>query len=219
MKKILSFLLVLALCLGLTGPVLGADPEPEAATGPLWRKLRGKNYYPVTQTENWAEMSRAERVASCQLSDETMDTMPTQELLWAVLNYPFMIDMYAFNNYRTGFLHVYSEFPALAGLADRADLGAALVETYEAIPVATGKEDADNYIFELAVLEILAAQPEMTNGLTQSELEQLVRTAAVKYEEKSATSDINGGHMATFYEAAADSPDSAVSRAIIAAAE
>lgn len=57
-------------------------------------------HYPVTLTPNWTEMKRTDRVDACQLSNDAIENMSTEELLQTVLAYPFMIDLYAFDTYR-----------------------------------------------------------------------------------------------------------------------
>ena len=52
-------------------------------------------------------MKRTDRVDACQLSNDAIENMSTEELLQTVLAYPFMIDLYAFDTYRAGFEHVY----------------------------------------------------------------------------------------------------------------
>ena len=55
---------------------------------------------PVTLTPNWTEMTRSDRVDACQIPNDAIANMSTEELLQAVLAYPFMIDLYAFDTYR-----------------------------------------------------------------------------------------------------------------------
>lgn len=212
MKKLLGLFLVLALCLGIAAPAMAAlEQDFENSDLESWRELGEKDYYPITKTEQWTEMDRTQRITACQLSPEQMQTMPTEEMLWAVLKCPFMVELYVFDSYRAGFLHLYDQFPALGALTAREDYGGVLIDTYGHIPVATSETLAeDNYIFLLSVLEILVAQPEMTGCLTDAEREEIVRIAERKHEEKCDTAEINGGNATTFYEAVAETPNSAL---------
>ena len=47
------------------------------------------SYYDVVYTSEWAEMTRPERVSACQLSTEELQSLSTDELLHAALDFPF----------------------------------------------------------------------------------------------------------------------------------
>lgn len=213
-KKIISLVLVLALAASFSAAAATVANVDSASTA--------LDYYPIVSASEWPEMERAERVAACQFSNEEIAAMSTEELLFAVLDYPFMIDLFAFNSYRDGFLHVYSEFPALAALTAREDYSDALVSVYAEMPVASASsqddEEMSDDIFNLSVLEILIAQPEMTECLQDGTIGELVQIADNKCSEKLAEEAINGGNVSTFYDAVNESPDSAMAVAANATA-
>ncbi len=202
MKRILSLVLALFLFLGFSAPVLAHPQVPG-------REREIARYYPIIESEEWKEMDRDSRVEACQIP---ADSLTTAELLNTILACPLMIDLYAFDTYSDGFNSVYHELPALKVLAERKDFGAVLSDFYISLPVASAS-DCSN-IMEMSITEILIAQPEMTDALSQDVLESLVNTAAQKRLEKSSTMSTNGGNLNTFYEAAHENPDSAISLAI-----
>lgn len=173
--------------------------------------------YPVTVTDEWEDMSREERVAACQLSEEDIDEMSTEELLQYVLNYPFMVDIYAFSTFEQGFYHVFEEFEAISLLVDREDYGETLIDTYAAVPVVTSVQTRSNTdyqnIWDLGILEILIAQPEMTETLSSSEIADLATTADKKFDEKMDALDVYSGSCESFAQALNENPDSAIALA------
>lgn len=145
-------------------------------------------HYPITSTPNWVEMDRTDRVAACQLSKESTAKMSTEELLQAVLSYPFIIDLYAFDTDRAGFEHVYREFPALAELTRRADFGIVLTDFYRSIPAehaytVSGDANCQNAIF-LSTIKILIAQDEVTSRLDEATIHLLSQIAEEKNPER-----------------------------------
>lgn len=216
-KRMISLTLVLALVASFSATAIAATDIDTVSTA-----LDTDDYYSVVSTSEWPAMDRAERVAACQLSNEEIDAMSTEELFFAVLDYPFMIDLFAFNSYREGFLHVYREFPALAALAAREDYSDVLVSMYRGLPVASASNQDDeemcDNILDLSVLEILIAQPEMTACLPNATIEEIGQIADGKCSEKLSEQAINGGNVATFYDAVNESPDSAMAVAALATA-
>ncbi len=173
---------------------------------------------PVTFTPTWTEMTRSDRVDACQIPKDAIANMSTEELLQAVLAYPFMIDLYAFDTYRDGFEHVYREFPALAELAKRTDFGLVLIDFYHNIPVERTSDVSGNTNYEniraLSIIEILIAQEEMTGGLDEAEINSLIQIAEEKNLERRHTLEVTCGNLTTFYDALRGNPHSTTARAV-----
>lgn len=163
--------------------------------------------YPVVLTDSWKNMERSQRVAACRLSNEEISEMDTSKLITTILQNPFMIDLYAFDSFEQGFEHLRNEFPEVAALESRMDLGQSLIEVYKEIPVVTNKDDA-NQILNLSFMEILIAQPEMTDNLSEADLNTIVEIATDKYYEKLDYLPINRGSCNTFFNAVSDAPES-----------
>lgn len=104
-------------------------------------------------------MKLKERITACQIPDDTINSMTTETLLNSVLDYPFMIDLLAYDTCREGFLNVYANFPALQKLLERNDLGNALKSR-------TLKGTSSNDILRNIYCTILISQPEIENKLS-----------------------------------------------------
>lgn len=128
-------------------------------------------------------MDRAKRVSACQLSKEELQSLSTDELLQAALDYPFFIEILAFNTNREGFLHVLNESTVLQELLNREDGGEVLISRYAATPVPTVNEN--NYLSDLWKLEIMLAQPEFTDSMNEQQIAKILEIAEERNEEKS----------------------------------
>lgn len=210
LRVVTGFIMVVVLLVVGVVPVFAAESAETI-------DLKSAQLYPVTTTDEWKEMSRADRVAACQISEEDILEMSTEDLLQYVLNYPFMIDIYAFSTFEMGFEHVYAEFDAISSLIEREDYGQILIDTYAAIPVETSlsarNSDCHQNIWDLGVLEILIAQPEMTASLSSAEIADLAAIAESKLTAKTNAIDIYRGSCASFAQALNENPDSAVALA------
>lgn len=136
-------------------------------------------YLAVNQQE-WATMTRAERVALCQIPQNIVDSMSTEVLLASVLDYPFMIDLLAFSSFREGFLHVYEEFPALQTLLQRDDFARLAAKQYMEVREGTSANDLVNSIF----LGVLMEQPEVLekiSSLSHHPIEPVPNSSALVY--------------------------------------
>lgn len=86
--------------------------------------------YPITEphvytiqpgTEEWKNMTTRERYASCHVSSEEAAMMTTAALAETVINYPYLINMYAYGKLATGIEFVCRYCPALVELLSRPD--------------------------------------------------------------------------------------------------
>lgn len=224
MKKIGVFRVIVALS-GIVCLAIGGAMSVFASTESRRDRLVGvelsrTELYSITTTSEWKDMSRPERVAACQLSKDEIEKLSTRELLQYCLDYPFMIDIYAYSSYKSGFKHVTEELAFISDLVNRDDYGRVLVDTYSAMPIVTKNslEDAQvSYdVCKLNLLEILIAQPEMTETMSEREVTELASVVEQKFREKSESLDIYSGSCASFADALNENPDTAIALAVSA---
>ncbi|MDE6708776.1 MAG: hypothetical protein K2K06_12175, partial [Oscillospiraceae bacterium] len=85
--------------------------------------------------------------------------MDTNALTDAVLDYPYFMDVYAFDNYQWGMDSMYESFNGIRALAEREDLTEVLLEKYQNEPILTKNDlHEDSDIFRLEKLEMLISQ-------------------------------------------------------------
>ena len=183
-RNIASLIVMFIAVIILPNVAFAAEQDGDAAS-----------YYDIVDTPEWAEMSRLERLNACQLSKEELQSMSTDELLCTALDFPFFIDVLAFSTYRQGFGHVLSENTALQELMNREDGGEALIGRYAEIDVSApaSEEGEDSNFSDMWKLEIVLAQPEVADIMSEQQIARILEIAEEKYEEKSA--DSGYGHL------------------------
>lgn len=89
-------------------------------------------YPPIKRSsEEWKQLSPEEKHAICQIPDDILATMPTEDLIRAYLNYPYIAIMAAYDNWMAGFNRVYRDFNGLRELLKRDDNAQKLYELYQ----------------------------------------------------------------------------------------
>lgn len=78
-------------------------------------------YSVVPGTDAWNEMTPSERYESCSVSEEEVQNMTTAALVETVLNYPYLINIYAYDSLELGISEVSRYFPGLQELFSRSD--------------------------------------------------------------------------------------------------
>ena len=150
MKKSISKILCAALAAALVIPSFAADSQMQEETKVLEEvsvadsqvldevEISEEPIVPLSDephvytalpgTEEWVEMTPRERRASCAVSKEEVEGMTTRALVETVVNYPYLINMYAYDKFDMGVQAVAESFPGLKELLSREDAGTALAE-------------------------------------------------------------------------------------------
>lgn len=112
-RKIFAIILSLALILCSTMPVTALAEEANVP----------QEFYSITAEDpQWAALgSISARRAAVHLDESVFDDMPTEEVLRAVLEYPFTSDIFFFNTYQQGIEHTMLHCTAMRVLVQRAD--------------------------------------------------------------------------------------------------
>lgn len=78
-------------------------------------------YEVLPESEQWDSMTVVERLDACHVSKQEVVNMPTQALVDTVLNYPYLINIYAYNSLEEGIEMVSGHFAGLQELLSRDD--------------------------------------------------------------------------------------------------
>ena len=108
---------------------------------PVYRAISDAEYYstdytgyryPVRPgTAEWASLeNHQDKVDACQIPEDILSSMSTEELVQTVIAYPLNIDMFAYDNTTTGFEVVASHFNGLQELQSRSDSVSELIDLY-----------------------------------------------------------------------------------------
>ena len=79
-------------------------------------------------------MPRPPRVTACQIPEDEILQMSTKDLLQHILNYPFMIGIFAFSSFLVVFGHIRNEFNVFSELVERKGYGDVLIGSYSRPP-------------------------------------------------------------------------------------
>ena len=112
-RKIFAIILSLALILCSTMPVTALAEEVNIP----------REFYSITAEDpQWVALGSTDaRRAAVHLDESVFDDMPTEEVLRAVLEYPFTSDIFLFNTYQQGIEHTMTHCTAMRVLVQRAD--------------------------------------------------------------------------------------------------
>ncbi len=141
MKKLaIAAAVILVLFLGSNGIVY-------ASTGRTWM-----GYLIKPGTEEWVKLGTVQnKKAACRIPEETLKRMSNDELIEAVLDYPFLVEIYVFGTQSEAVYRVaesiYEECDALRELLSRRDGEEALrafLEKRTENPPKDGEEEFEN---------------------------------------------------------------------------
>lgn len=130
-------------------------------------------YKNIIESDVWqSEIDHSVRVEMLQLPEEMIEAMDTDTLADAVLAYPFLGDIYAFDSIEDGVNILFGSFNGLRALEQREEAAGILLKKYKefevlAVSEAEAMDSAavGDELFALSNLEVLMAQNFVTQGL------------------------------------------------------
>ncbi len=161
-----------------------------------WFDSEGSYTYPITPSDPiWHEMSYGEWVAACNMPQEVVDTLSTEELVSAALDYPLKMDYLFFNSHAAGIQHFQEKSNVYRELFEREDAPEVLLTAYESLQVdydilaVTENQNAltaSKYDREL-ILQLLLASEEISEQFDETQVTSLIDITEEKNEQRSAT--------------------------------
>ena len=187
MKRKLSALcsILLTLSFGITS---AATDSFETYTQPSDRY----SYEIAVSNEVWEEMTYPEKVEAYSISQDLLESMTTPQVVQAVMDYPFLVDLTLFNTTEEGYAHVLSCSDALQELVKREDGFMALVYYYKHMPVPLRDEPGDTSIIELTFAEILISNMAREVVISEQQFYDLTDTINTKAAEKAKATELYG---------------------------
>ncbi len=134
---------VLAVCF-LTNPISDMNNEYS------WEDIvQGESIYPIQPgTEEWKELGTVQnKKDACRIPDDVLKELTDGELIRAVLDYPFLVEIFLVQDYSIGARNVYNDCDALQELLSRRTGGKALsafMEERTKVSPASGDEEFEN---------------------------------------------------------------------------
>ena len=146
--------------------------------------------YPIKPgTLEWKQCSHAEHLEMLQIPDAVLNTISTAGLLKTCLDYPFISDIHAYDNYQLGLRNVINGFNGLQELLTRAEAGRLLVKEYfkhnpNDLNPDWSITERGGFKIQYKNLEMHISQHEILTMFTQKERLELLEDCLSKYSDK-----------------------------------
>lgn len=125
-----------------------------------WIKNESTNKfeYPLRNgTIEWKNYKNTiEKIRICNIPERILEFISTEELIRLVLNYPFLINIFAYESFIIGIESMSYYFNGIKALMIRKDAGDILLKLYAEMDIGLLK-DSDNYM-KICVIEMLLEQ-------------------------------------------------------------
>jgi hypothetical protein len=167
-------------------------------------KNNGWNYSEFWEkSKSWTyQTSYEEKLSDCQIPEKLLSEMTTEGLVSTCLNFPFLLDIYAFDNVQEGFDRITSNFNGFIELYKRDKAATVLLEHYRKIKSEhlnnpdlldiRYKNMRGKFVIDLDNIELLLAQNEILLKLTDNEKILLAKECIQKHDEKCKNNDLFG---------------------------
>ena len=170
-----------------------------ASSRALSKDTSNSNFFNVTPgMKEWASFNtNVEKLNACQLSDDVVNNLSTEELVEACLDYPFAYS-YSVGGTEKKLIQFYIDrFNGLTELSNREDKMVALMNAYKNVPCSkTGTIEGRSYnvstSFTLGYLELIMANPSFIFGIAQADLTDLKEIVQDRYMFKLEHPEIFG---------------------------
>jgi len=148
--------------------------------------------YPVKPgTEEWKKFQTSdEMIAVCQIPEDILSHLSTEDLTEICLLYPFMYDIFAFNNINDGLDKIFGDFNGIRELYKRNDVSAYLLKLYnekiQNFSYLDGKAsyaDQGHFIMSISILEALLSKVKEQNN-NGTRFKEILKELVVGYEGK-----------------------------------
>ncbi len=158
-------------------------------------------------TNEWRQFqTHDEMIRHCQIPDSIISSMSTKDLLESYLNYPLIMDMFAYDNLKDGFDKTNNTLNCFQILLKREDIGKIIIEKYKVMKVVIDINDTisakvGDYTFKFSTIELFLSKDEILKKLNQSDKLVLLKDAMLKQEAKILHKNIHGsiGQLTNLY--------------------
>ncbi len=137
-KKIVSVLICIIFLSNFMGnnSVIFAENESNvvdtyeiALSEKMWVEAYQEEWnYPISpDMEEWKDLSYKQALAVCNMPQNLLETISTQELVQLALKYPFLVDMYLYDSIEKGLKYLCLKSNIINELYNRDDVGTYLL--------------------------------------------------------------------------------------------
>ncbi len=193
------WIMLMAVCMLLVAlvgkmDIKAEDMEEGESSETVYTGALGETYeYGITPADSeWSELGTVEeKVEACRISEDLLEAMTDEQLLQAILDFPFIIDVYAYSSIEMGVESIEDICDAYAELLKRDTALDSFME--EASYRMTGldqvstEEEINNDILAILVL----FQDDFQDELTQDDVEKLSLLSNMVETEVCTNTDID----------------------------
>ena len=111
LKRALALTVVMVMALSFNCFALSAQKKTDVP----------HEYKVLPGSDEWAYMSVEQRLASCKVTQAEVEAMTTEALIETVVNYPYLVNIFAYDTIETGIKMVSNHFPGIEELFARND--------------------------------------------------------------------------------------------------
>ena len=155
--------------------------------------------YNFNEDTSWASFETyEEKLRACQIPHKVLNEMCTIGLIETCLNYPYWLDVFAFDNYQYGFDILFKDnFNGLQTLFKRIDAGTELLGRYKNIDPGDYDDtwtsiEKGHLGWSFIHIEMVLAQEEIILKLNENQRLELLKEALIKYEIKMDHIEVHG---------------------------
>lgn len=154
--------------------------------------------YPIKPgSEEWKKFqNNQEKVEACQIPEEVLTSLPTEDLTELCLQYPLLYDVFAFDNLNRGLDKLYNDFNGIRELYRRKDITTSLTKRYDqkirSLSFLNGNStelEKGKFILSVDILEVLLSRCDIQNSTTERISKEILQNLVAGYEEKIKYSD------------------------------
>ncbi len=147
--------------------------------------------YPIKPgTPEWKELkTQKAKLEVLQIPEIVLSSMSSEALVLTCLNYPFIHQVIAYDNYQFGIETIINNFNGLQELLKRLESASILINIYADLDPAYIDPDwaimqRGNYRFQFMSIEMLLGQEKLLSQLSKIERRQLLEECLSKYTAK-----------------------------------
>jgi len=150
-------------------------------------------------TAEWKSFKTSyEQITACQVPDDVLPALSTEQLIEVCLRYPLLLDILAFNNILDGFDKYSRDFNGFRELIKRSDAALVLKQKYKGKnPLAIDKEwspyEMIDYALGISMMELFLCNKQILSQLDNIEKKDLMNEFRLKKSQKNSMIELYQG--------------------------
>lgn len=187
-KNILSIILVIALCFTMFSNLALAGTSEIDNSKVIYKVLPG--------TEEWKKIdNHDDMIAACQISEQTLAKLSTEELYDALENYPLFDDVFYYPTLKSGMAYIKETFNGAKVFFDRKDAAEVVLEKYlsrdlqkEMAAEVNSKSQVNPFFYSR--LELIMSQEEIMSKYDKAQKDAITEKTLENLNVKETYKDV-----------------------------